>query len=60
MRSKRVCLLTGNKVFQNSKSVFGASAIFVAQETSMIREPAAIDRVEVSHGNGKALRTFLL
>lgn len=42
--------LTGNKDFQNSGSVFGASAIPVAQEINIIRDPHASERVEVSQG----------
>ena len=42
--------LTGARAFQNLKSVLGASAILVAQEMSIIREPVASERVEVSQG----------
>ncbi|KAG9155034.1 hypothetical protein Leryth_025733 [Lithospermum erythrorhizon] len=48
------------RVFQNSRSVFGASAILKAQEINMIKEPAARERVEVNQGKGKAFNTFLL
>nr|GMD02941.1 pentatricopeptide repeat-containing protein At1g61870, mitochondrial-like [Ipomoea batatas] len=37
---------TGKRFFQNSRSVFGASAILVAHESSIIKDPAARDRVE--------------
>lgn len=40
--------LTENKVFQNSRSVLGASAILVAHEINIIRDPHASERVEVS------------
>lgn len=53
-------MLTGKRDFQNSRSVFGVSAILRAQETSMINDPAASERVEVNHGKGKAFNTFLL
>lgn len=35
------CDLTGDRAFQKSRSVAGASAILVAQEASMMAEPAA-------------------
>ena len=44
-------LLTGNKDFQKSRSVLSASATFVAQYSNMMRDPAARDEVDVSHGN---------
>lgn len=60
LNPKKSKLLTGNKDFQNSRSVLGASATFVAQEINMMRDPAARDKVDVNHGNGKAFKTFLL
>lgn len=53
-------MLTGERAFQKSRSVWGASAILVAQDTSMMAEPAARDKVDVSHGYGNAFSTFLL
>lgn len=43
-------LLTGARAFQKSKSVLGASAILVAHEMSMMSDPVARERVEVSQG----------
>ena len=42
--------LTGNKVFQNLKSVLGVLAILVTQEINIMRDPHASERVEVNHG----------
>jgi hypothetical protein len=49
---KRKCgeFLTGKRAFKKSKSTFGASAILVAHEINIMREPAAKDKVEVSQG----------
>uniref|UniRef100_A0A7C8ZVR9 Uncharacterized protein n=1 Tax=Opuntia streptacantha TaxID=393608 RepID=A0A7C8ZVR9_OPUST len=41
---------TGNRAFQKSKSVLGVSAILIAQDTNIIKEPMARDRVEVNQG----------
>jgi hypothetical protein len=41
---------TGAKAFQKSKSVLGVSAILVPHETSIIKDPMANERVDVSHG----------
>eukprot|EP01018_Ginkgo_biloba_P003099 Gb_13331 [translate_table: standard] len=51
---------TGAKAFQNSKSVSGASAKRVAQDTNIIKDPTASESVEVNQGKGNALSTFLL
>jgi hypothetical protein len=53
-------ILTGARAFQKSMSVLGASAMRVAHEISMMRDPAARERVEVNHGKGNAFKTFLL
>ena len=50
MKMKNEILLTGKRAFQNSKSSFGSSATLLAHEINMMREPAARDKVEVSHG----------
>ena len=57
---RRLPSLTGESAFQKSRSVCGASAILVAQDASMMAEPAARESVDVSHGYGNALSTFLL
>ena len=59
-RNKEKIDLTGARAFQKSMSVFGASAMRVAHETNMMRDPAARERVDVSQGKGNAFSTFLL
>lgn len=51
---------TGNRAFQNSRSVSGAWTILKVHDTSIINDPVAKARVETSQGNGKAFKTFLL